>query len=129
MSLSYVITPKFSLKSNPTEILTDNIGYSDVTDYTKNYIINGNRLIPSIYELVDLEYASWKTDMVTPTIFEYEYEDSILSGLSTCNELIIRNGWAKASHSYYCSLLPEYQTLNFQAKQNKSGIYLFTDVF
>ena len=91
MSLSYVITPKFSLKSNPTEILTDNIGYSDVTDYTKNYIINGNRLIPSIYELVDLEYASWKTDMVTPTIFEYEYEDSILSGLSTCNELIIRN--------------------------------------
>lgn len=45
------------------------------------------------------------------------------------NELLIRNGFAKASHSYYCSMLPEYQQLNFLAKQNKAGIYLFTDVF
>ena len=45
------------------------------------------------------------------------------------NELLIRNGFAKASHSYYCSLLAEYQHLNFLAKQNKAGIYLFIDVF
>ena len=45
------------------------------------------------------------------------------------NELLIKNGFAKASHSYYCSLLAEYQQLNFQAKQNKAGIYLFTEVF
>ena len=45
------------------------------------------------------------------------------------NELLIRNGFAKASHSYYCSLLAEYQHLNFLAKQNKAGIYLFTDIF
>ncbi|WP_124642922.1 thermonuclease family protein [Amniculibacterium aquaticum] len=45
------------------------------------------------------------------------------------NELLISNGFAKASHSYYCSMLPEYQHLNFQAKQDKAGIYLFIDVF
>ena len=45
------------------------------------------------------------------------------------NELLISNGFAKASHSYYCSMLAEYQQLNFQAKQNRAGIYLFTKVF
>ena len=53
----------------------------------------------------------------------------ILPNGECLNELLIRNGFAKASHSYYCSMLPEYQHLNFQAKQNKAGIYLFTDVF
>lgn len=45
------------------------------------------------------------------------------------NELLINKGFAKASHSYYCSMLAEYQQLNFLAKQNKAGIYLFIDVF
>ena len=49
---------------------------------------------------------------------------------SVClNEVLIENGWAKASQNYFCSLLPEYQALNFQAKHNKAGIYLFIDVF
>lgn len=45
------------------------------------------------------------------------------------NEELIRNGYAKASNKYYCSLLPKYQALNFFAKQQKQGIYMFTDVF
>ena len=53
----------------------------------------------------------------------------ILPSGECLNELLIRNGFAKASHSYYCSMLPEYQQLNFQAKQNKAGIYLFIDVY
>ncbi|WP_027376214.1 thermonuclease family protein [Kaistella palustris] len=53
----------------------------------------------------------------------------ILPSGECLNELLITNGWAKASHSYYCSMLPEYQTLNFQAKQQKLGIYLFIEVF
>lgn len=53
----------------------------------------------------------------------------ILPNGECLNELLIKNGFAKASHSYYCSMLPEYQQLNFQAKQNNVGIYLFTDVF
>lgn len=53
----------------------------------------------------------------------------ILPNGECLNELLIRNGFAKASHSYYCSMLPEFQQLNFQAKQNNAGIYLFIDVF
>ena len=53
----------------------------------------------------------------------------ILPNGECLNELLISNGFAKASHSYYCSMLAEYQQLNFLAKQNKTGIYLFTEVF
>ncbi|QIG88519.1 hypothetical protein G6R40_02520 [Chryseobacterium sp. POL2] len=45
------------------------------------------------------------------------------------NEELIKNGYAKASNNYYCQLLPKYQALNLQAKQQKQGIYQFTDVF
>ena len=45
------------------------------------------------------------------------------------NEALIENGWAKASQNYFCSLLSNYQALNFQAKRNRVGIYLFIDVF
>ncbi len=45
------------------------------------------------------------------------------------NELLINKGWAKASQSNYCSMLAEYQQLNFLSKQNKAGIYLFTEVY
>ena len=53
----------------------------------------------------------------------------ILPNGECLNELLIRNGFAKASHSYYCSMLPEYQQLNFIARQQHHGIYLFIDVF
>ena len=53
----------------------------------------------------------------------------ILPNGECLNELLISNGFAKASHSYYCSLLAEYQRLNFLAKKNRVGIYLFTEVF
>ena len=53
----------------------------------------------------------------------------ILPSGKCLNELLIENGWAKASHSYYCSMLTEYQQLNFEAKQQHSGNYLSVDVF
>ena len=53
----------------------------------------------------------------------------ILPSGECLNELLIANGWAKASHSYYCSMLPEYQQLNFEAKQQHRGNYLSVDVF
>lgn len=52
----------------------------------------------------------------------------ILPNGECLNELLLVNGWAKASHSYYCSMLAEYQQLNFLAKKNRAGIYLFTEV-
>ncbi|OWR14548.1 hypothetical protein CDW55_09620 [Chryseobacterium sp. VAUSW3] len=53
----------------------------------------------------------------------------ILPSGECLNELLIENGWAKASHSYYCSMLTEYQSLNFEAKQQHRGNYLSVDVF
>lgn len=53
----------------------------------------------------------------------------ILPNGKCLNEVLIKNGWAKASHDYYCEKLPIYQSLNFEAKQQKRGIYLFIDVF
>lgn len=53
----------------------------------------------------------------------------ILPSGKCLNELLIENGWAKASHSYYCSMLTEYQSLNFEAKQQHRGNYLSVDVF
>ena len=44
-------------------------------------------------------------------------------------KVYIKNGYAKASHEYYCEKLPTYQSLEFQAKQQHLGIYLFIDVF
>ena len=45
------------------------------------------------------------------------------------NELLITNGWAKASNAYYCSLLPTYQNSNTLARMQKKGIYSFTEHF
>lgn len=53
----------------------------------------------------------------------------ILPNGKCLNEELIKNGWAKASHEFFCEKLPIYQTLGFQAKQQKVGIYLFIDVF
>lgn len=45
------------------------------------------------------------------------------------NELLIENGWAKASNAYYCSLLPTYQNSNTLARMQKKGIYSFIEHF
>ena len=53
----------------------------------------------------------------------------ILPNGDCLNELLIENGFAKASHNYYCYKLPHYQELNRTAQMSKAGIYLFTEVF
>ena len=39
------------------------------------------------------------------------------------NELLLQNGYAKATHQYYCGKLAEYQMMNRQAQLNGLGIY------
>ncbi len=39
------------------------------------------------------------------------------------NELLLQNGYAKATHQYYCGKLAEYQMMNRQAQLNRVGIY------
>ena len=44
----------------------------------------------------------------------------------TClNELLIKEGYAKAFNEYPCNDLPKYQKLNFAAMQQGKGLYAF----
>ena len=45
------------------------------------------------------------------------------------NELLLQNGYAKATQQYYCGKLAEYQVMNRQAQLNNIGIYSQIKVF
>ena len=45
------------------------------------------------------------------------------------NELILLNGWAKSANSYFCTHLPYFQYICFQAQKQKKGIYSFIEHF
>ena len=47
----------------------------------------------------------------------------ILPGGECLNDLLLINGYAKATHQYYCGRLAEYQTINRQAQLDGLGIY------
>jgi micrococcal nuclease len=47
----------------------------------------------------------------------------ILPSGECLNDLLLINGYAKATHQYYCGQLPEYQAMNRQAQLNGVGIY------
>jgi len=53
----------------------------------------------------------------------------ILPSGECLNELLIQNGWAKASNSYFCTLLPNFQIINTLARTQKKGIYSFIDQY
>ena len=53
----------------------------------------------------------------------------ILPNGDCLNELLLVNGWAKASQKYYCTQLPYFQKICRLAQMNKLGIYQFVDVF
>jgi micrococcal nuclease len=46
----------------------------------------------------------------------------------TClNDLLIQEGYAKATEEYYCSELPRYQVMNWEAKLGKKGLYAISE--
>lgn len=47
----------------------------------------------------------------------------ILPSGECLNEILVRNGYAKAEEEYFCSKLAEFQALNFNAIHTKSGLY------
>ena len=53
----------------------------------------------------------------------------ILPDGSCLNEILIREGYARAEKEYFCEKLPEYQKLNFRAKQKKMGLYSLINRF
>ena len=53
----------------------------------------------------------------------------ILPGGECLNDLLLINGYAKATQNYYCGRLAEYQTMNRQAQLNQLGIYSLVKSF
>lgn len=53
----------------------------------------------------------------------------ILPSGECLNEILIREGYAKAEGDYYCSNLEKYQHLNFLAIKSGKGIYAFLKNF
>lgn len=47
----------------------------------------------------------------------------ILPGGKCLNDLLLQNGYAKATNQYYCSRLEDFQILNRQAQLESLGIY------
>ena len=48
----------------------------------------------------------------------------------TClNEIMVANGYAKPYNRFYCSALPNYQSLNLIAKVERKRLYTFIDKF
>ena len=46
----------------------------------------------------------------------------------TClNDLLVQEGYAKATDEYYCSELPKYQVMNWEAKLGKKGLYAISE--
>lgn len=53
----------------------------------------------------------------------------ILPDGSCLNEILIREGYARPEQEYFCEKLPEYEQLNFKAKQEKVGLYSLINRF
>lgn len=53
----------------------------------------------------------------------------ILPDGSCLNEIMIREGYARAEKEYICEMLSQYQKLNFIAKQKKMGLYSLINRF
>ena len=53
----------------------------------------------------------------------------ILPDGSCLNEIMVREGYARAEKEYFCEMLSQYQKLNFIAKQKKSGLYALVKGF
>ena len=86
------------------------------------------------FGFMSLEYvlsvAPPKTNVtiITETNNYYDYWKRqlayvILPGGECLNDLLLINGYAKATHNYYCGRLAEYQDMNRQAQLNQLGIY------
>ena len=53
----------------------------------------------------------------------------ILPSGECLNDLLLQNGYAKATYNYYCGRLAEYQAMNRQAQLKSLGIYSFVKSF
>jgi micrococcal nuclease len=77
-----------------------------------------------------LSVAPLKTDVtiITEQENQYDYWNRqlgyvILPNGKCLNDLLLQNGYAKATQNYYCGRLAEFQVMNRKAQRKKRGIY------
>lgn len=83
-----------------------------------------------------LSVAPPKTNVtiITETNNYYDYWKRqlgyvILPGGECLNDLLLINGYAKATDKFYCSRLAEFQLMNREAQLNNIGIYSYVNNF
>lgn len=81
-TLRYSITPNFVI-DNGSDILTG------IESFVSQYTIVSSRVIPDIYELVDLKYNKFILELANPQKLTYEYLDSVTTELETYVELAL----------------------------------------
>jgi micrococcal nuclease len=88
----------------------------------------------SLYFVLSVAPPKTTVTIITEQENYYDYWNRQLgyvilpSGLCL-NELLLQNGYAKATQHYYCGKLAEYQAMNRQAQLNNIGIYSQVKVF
>jgi micrococcal nuclease len=90
--------------------------------------------IQSLQFVLSVAPPKTKVTIITEEDNFYDYWNRqlgyvILPNGDCLNDLLLINGFAKASHQYDCGNLPNYQNFNSQAKRNKLGIYSLVDRF
>jgi micrococcal nuclease len=90
--------------------------------------------LQSLYFVLSVAPPKTVVTIITEQENYYDYWNRQLgyvilpSGLCL-NELLLQNGYAKATQQYYCGKLAEYQAMNRQAQLNNIGIYGQVKVF
>jgi len=90
--------------------------------------------LQSLYFVLSVAPPKTTVTIITEQENYYDYWNRQLgyvilpSGLCL-NDLLLQNGYAKASPNYYCGRLEEFQVLNRMAQLNNKGIYNFVKKF
>ena len=90
--------------------------------------------LQSLYFVLSVAPPKTTVTIITEQENYYDYWNRQLgyvilpSGLCL-NELLLQNGYAKATLQYYCGKLAEYQAMNREAQLNNIGIYSQVKVF
>ncbi len=90
--------------------------------------------LQSLYFVLSVAPPKTVVTIITEQENYYDYWNRQLgyvilpSGLCL-NELLLQNGYAKATQQYYCGKLAEYQAMNREAQLNNIGIYSQVKVF
>lgn len=90
--------------------------------------------LQSLHFVLSVAPPKTTVTIITEQVNYYDYWNRQLgyvilpSGLCL-NELLLQNGYAKATQHYYCGKLAEYLAMNREAQLNNIGIYSQVKVF